>query len=127
MSSDASGWLEKARDDLDVVRRTLIPMPDVNLKAAAYHLQQAAEKSLKALHVHLGIAYPRGAGRGHDLNVLAAGIPAGHLLHAEALGLAPLTPWATAYRYPADDPALEPPPPTLTEIEANSKRHWACG
>jgi HEPN domain-containing protein len=61
MSRDASGWLEKARGDLDVVRRSLVPMPEVNLEAAAYHLQQAAEKSLKGLLVHLGLVYPRGA------------------------------------------------------------------
>ena len=64
MSQDeATSWLEKAKGDLDVVRRSLMPLPDKNLEAAAYHCQQAAEKSIKALLVHLKIAYPRGGGR----------------------------------------------------------------
>ena len=50
MSQDeATSWLEKAKGDLDVVRRSLMPLPDKNLEAAAYHCQQAAEKSIKAL------------------------------------------------------------------------------
>lgn len=62
--SDAKDWLEKGKGDLDMVRRSLIPMPEQNLEAAAYHLQQAAEKAMKALLAHLGIPYPRGGGRG---------------------------------------------------------------
>jgi hypothetical protein len=37
------------------------------------------------------------------------------------MGLIPLTPWATAYRYPADDPAAEPPLPTSAEIDDKFK------
>jgi HEPN domain-containing protein len=84
-----------------MVRRALAPMPDINLEAAAY--QQTAEKALKSLLVHLGIAYPRGRGDGHDINVIAAKIPASHTLYTDAQALVPLTPRATAYHYPADD------------------------
>ncbi len=118
MSQDeATSWLEKAKGDLDVVRRSLMPLPDKNLEAAAYHCQQAAEKSIKALLVHLKIAYPRGGGRGHDLGLAASAAPKGHKLYSEALALVPLTPWATAYRYPSDDPATAPAVPSDSDIE----------
>jgi hypothetical protein len=35
----------------------------------------------------------------------------------KALALAPLTPWATAYRYPSDDPATAPAVPSDSDIE----------
>jgi HEPN domain-containing protein len=118
MSGDeARSWLEKAKGDLDVVRRSLMLLPDKNLEAAAYHCQQAAEKSIKALLVHLNIAYPRGGGRGHDLGLAASMTPTSHGLYLEALALAPLTPWATAYRYPSDDPATAPAVPSDSDIE----------
>ena len=108
-------WLEKAAKDLDAVRRSLMPLPDQNLETAAYHTQQAAEKGVKALLTHLGIAYPRGR-QGHDLALAAAGIPASHRLAADAQALAALSPWATAWRYPADDPATAAPLPEAAEI-----------
>ncbi|GEO15785.1 HEPN domain-containing protein [Microvirga aerophila] len=64
-----------------------MPLPDQNLEMAAYHTQQAAEKGVKALLTHLGIAYARGQ-HGHDIALAAAGIPASHrLAKAQALGL----------------------------------------
>lgn len=109
-------WIDKADSDLDAVRRALIPDPDTNNEAAAYHLQQAAEKLLKALLVHEGLQYPRGSG-GHDLQMAADRLPPEHPLFADAQALAPLTPWATAYRYPSDDPMTATPLPTVAEIE----------
>jgi HEPN domain-containing protein len=120
--SDARGWIEKCRGDIDVVRRSLVPSPDPNLEAAAYHCQQAGEKAVKALLVHLGIAFPRGGGKGHDLRVLATNIPRGHALYCDAWALAHLTPWATAFRYPPDDPASSPPVPTVSSIKAELNR-----
>lgn len=117
MTASPESWLEKADNDLDAVRRALIADPDINTEAAAYHLQQAAEKVLKAALVHAGVAYPRGSA-GHDLQIAADRLPAGHPLVHAAQALAPLTPWATAYRYPNDDPMTATPLPTLAEIEA---------
>ena len=62
--SDADEMLAKARSDLDMVRRAMMPPTDQNLQQAAYHIQQAAEQALKALLIHLGIAYPEAARRG---------------------------------------------------------------
>lgn len=121
MTASVRGWIEKADSDLDAVRRALIPDPDTNSEAAAYHLQQAAEKLLKALLVHEGLQYPRGSG-GHDLQVAADRLPLDHPLFAEAQALTPLTPWATAYRYPSDDPLTATPLPTVAEIEEALER-----
>lgn len=115
--SDAMSWIDKAKIDLDVVRRSLAPMPDQNLEAAAYHCQQAAEKAIKALLVCLGIGYPRGGGKGHDLGVAVANIPPAHPQFDAACALVPLTPWATAYRYPSEDPATAPAVPRASDIE----------
>lgn len=114
--SEASGWIAKARSDLDMVGRAMTPATNQNVEQAAYHLQQAAEKTIKALLEHLGIAYPRGRG-GHDIGVAVNMIPAAHRLRTAAGALAALTPWATAYRYPHDDPVTAPAPPAPTEIE----------
>jgi len=72
-----------------------MPLPDQNLEMAAYHTQQAAEKGVKALLTHLGIAYARGR-HGHDIALAAAGIPASHRLAGDAQALGALTPWATS-------------------------------
>lgn len=117
MSATAEGWLAKADNDLDSVRRAMIADPATNNEAAAYHLQQAPEKLLKAALVHDGTAYPRGSG-GHDLQVSANRLSPGHPLFTAAQALAPYTPWATAYRYPEDDPWTATPVPTDAEIEA---------
>jgi HEPN domain-containing protein len=84
--SSATAWLEKAATDLDAVRRSLMPLPDQNLETAAYHTQQAAEKGIKALLTHLGIAYPRGR-HGHDIALAAAEVLAPHRLAGDAQAL----------------------------------------
>jgi HEPN domain-containing protein len=111
-----SDWLEKAGSDLEMVRRAMMPPPD--LAQAAYHLQRSAQKAVKALLAHLGIPYPRTGGRGHDIKLAATRIPSTHAPHADADALAGLTPWATAFRYPDDDPLLASVLPTPAEIDA---------
>lgn len=64
-----SEWLEKAREDDLVV--DLIIANGGPWAMAAYHLQQVAEKSLKALLVHRDIAPPRS----HDLGFLLGRLP----------------------------------------------------
>ncbi|HXY57754.1 MAG TPA: HEPN domain-containing protein [Methylocystis sp.] len=114
--SDAYKWVEKSRSDIDVVKRALAPNPAPNLEAAAYHCQQAAEKAVKALLVHLSVAFARGGGKGHDIRILARNIPRKHALYGAAWSLAHLTPWATVFRNPSDDPAAAPPVPSVSDI-----------
>lgn len=114
-ASDPSGWIEKARQDARSAKRLLADPAE--LEPAAYHVQQAVEKALKAALVAEGIKFPRGKGAGHNLAALAGVIPAHLPLHQQAQMLSDLTPWATAYRYPADDPFTAQSLPTKAEIE----------
>jgi HEPN domain-containing protein len=108
--------LDIAVSDIDAARRSLVPDPEPNIPAAAYHCQQAVEKLMKALLVHLALPYARGSG-GHDLRRLVAALPATHPLLNDALALVPISPWATAFRYPADDPYTAEPLPQASEVQ----------
>lgn len=114
-ASDPGDWVEKARQDARSARRLLAEPSE--LETAAYHVQQAVEKAAKAALAAKGIAYPRGKGAGHDLDTLARLLPPRDPVYPQALALSDLTPWATAYRYPADDPLTAQPLPTKQEIE----------
>lgn len=118
MTTEADAWLRKADSDLDGVRRALLPLPDPNAELAAYHCQQAAEKLVKALLIVLGIAHPRRGLAGHDIGLAAARVPEGHPLRGDAIALAALTPWATAFRYPDEDPATAAELPGASELAA---------
>ncbi len=114
-ASDPSAWIEKARQEIRSARRLLIDPPE--LEDAAYHTHQAVEKAAKAVLIASGVRYPRGKGAGHDLAILADLIPGSNPLRDQAQLLADLTPWATAFRYPADDPLTAQPPPSKSEVE----------
>lgn len=88
-ASDPSGWIEKARQDARSAKRLLADPAE--LEPAAYHVQQAVEKALKAALVAEGIKFPRGKGAGHNLAALAGLIPAHLLFHQQAQMLSDLT------------------------------------
>jgi HEPN domain-containing protein len=104
-SSDPRSWLDLAESDAAAARRLLLPPESV--RQAAYLCQQAAEKATKALLVDCGIPYPRQGGKGHDLRVLTDLLPHSDPMRNTFSDLAAITPWATAFRYPSDDPATE--------------------
>ncbi|MFQ5652798.1 MAG: HEPN domain-containing protein [bacterium] len=94
----ATGWLKKARNDLGSARRLAQP-PEPFLDTAIYHCQQAAEKALKAYLVFHDIAFERT----HNLSVLlelCVEVQAGFDEFEDQADL--LTPYATAFRYPAE-------------------------
>lgn len=102
---DPRHWLDYAARDAAAARRLLMSPP--SLAMAAYAVQQAAEKAIKALLVNLNIAYPRHGGRGHDLAALARSIPESDSMKNIFTDISDITPWATVFRYPSDDPATE--------------------
>lgn len=118
MAADlVSGWLAVVDDDLrQVVNNLKGPMPSPS--GAAYHCQQAAEKLVKAVLAKEGLAFPKT----HDIAALVGLLPDGHQLKARLQGLAKLTPYGVAYRYPAEDewelPAAETIDTWRREIEA---------
>lgn len=101
-------WLNKARHDIETARRVLYhnqPITDT----AVYHCQQAAEKALKAVLIYHG----ESVFKTHDLIALLTKC-ANHdpVFINWVETAATLTPYATAFRYPANDPD-----PSLADAE----------
>ncbi len=93
----AAGWLSKADDDLRVAK--VILSGEIGVEwAACFHAQQAAEKALKGVLVHLGIDFPKS----HSLDRLVALMPSDVAARFDVNALIELTPWAVAGRYPED-------------------------
>lgn len=102
---EARRWWAVAAEDLRVTRACLAMVPP-SLGNAAYHCQQAAEKTMKGLLVAAGVGFRKV----HDLDELAnVAAPLYPTLAADLDRCRPFTSWATEYRYPPED---ESPPPT---------------
>lgn len=82
----------------------LIDDPGIQAESVGFHVQQAAEKLLKALLALEGMDYPRS----HDLDLLVTLLAsAGLVLPNELMPILDLSPMATVYRYeelPLDEP-----------------------
>src|SRR2546427_11320999 len=88
-------FLAKAGEDESLLDAVL-PLPGVSDAIFGFHCQQAAEKLLKALLSHYGVAFSRT----HDLNQLMELLEtAGHPLPEEAHTIDELTPFAVQFRY----------------------------
>jgi HEPN domain-containing protein len=116
-SADPLAWLAVAREDALAAQRLLDDEPQC--APAAYHVQQAAEKAIKARLVQLRLGFPRGGGAGHDLSIPVGLLPATDPIRSEAARLIDLTPWSFAWRYPHDDPATAEPTPSPARIAAD--------
>jgi HEPN domain-containing protein len=103
VTPSAVAFLRAAEEDLAAARRLL---PDL-ARAAAYHLQQAAEKLAKAELAMVGtVPVPRS----HDIGYLAGLLPPDHRLAAPLAALASLTEFSVTARYPSLAGELAPPP-----------------
>lgn len=87
-------WLDDAALDLDAARRLA---DDPLNRHAAFHLQQAAEKLIKAVRLSRGLH----ATAEHNLVALVAALPETDSWRTKLAVLEPLTVYSTAYRYPA--------------------------
>ncbi len=97
LRAGAAGWLWKADDDLRVAQ--VILSGEIGVEwAACFHAQQAAEKALKGVLVHLGFDFPKS----HSLDRLVALMPGDVAERFDLDALIELTPWAVAGRYPED-------------------------
>ena len=96
-AATALSWLAKATDDLTIA--DLVLDSDVGIEwAACFHAQQAAEKAVKAVLVHVGVDFPKS----HRLDRLARLLPASSNVDFDIEALTELAPWAVAGRYPED-------------------------
>ena len=92
----ASAWLEDAEADLASARSLSLHRDEGTAPfGAAFHAQQAVEKSLKALLIWHGIEYPSR----HDLGLLVGLLPEG--TPVKDLRVAGLTVYAVDQRYVA--------------------------
>jgi HEPN domain-containing protein len=99
------GYLAAVADDLDAARRLAAPPAN---RLAAYHLQQAAEKLIKAVLVHRKV-HP---GLGHRIDVLVGMLDPSDPRQPLLDPLDRLTPYATTYRYPSPTGRLKAGPNT---------------
>lgn len=108
MTPVVTGYFRVLREDIEAARRLTEGVP----RASAFHLQQAAEKLVKALLSAEGIH----VGTAHDIGELVGRLPDGHEWKADLAELDYLSRFATAYRYPSPSGRVAPPPPP-TELE----------
>ena len=103
-------WLHHVEADLDAAW-TCARGPRARPDRAAYLLQQAAEKLVKAVLVSLEIDPPRA----HDIGEIIAELRPDAPFRERLAALSDLTPYATAFRYPT--PQEPPPLPSLEWID----------
>ena len=107
---EARRWLAIVEEDIDVA---IAAAGLLRLGASAYHVQQAAEKLLKALLVLAAEPFRRT----HDLDDLASRLlPVYPQFEMQAGAVRHLSIWGIAYRYPGLEDAPEPLP-ELEELE----------
>lgn len=106
--AEVKRWLVKARHDWSVAKKILAPDGE-ELDVAAFHCQQAVEKTLKAYLVSRAIAFEKI----HDLRRLldyCVGSDSAFDILRDAAE--PLTLYAVAFRYPG------PAEPSREEVDA---------
>src|SRR3989442_5493406 len=100
MPGSSGDWLRYAKADLALAR---VPLPQGGLyELLCFHAQQAAEKSVKAVLLHYGIAPPRT----HNLERLIDLLPTCIARTTVLSQSARLTVYGTAARYPSDAEAV---------------------
>ncbi len=102
MNPVVEGYFRALDEDLAAARLLMGSVP----RASAFHLQQAAEKLVKAILSAEAIH----AGAGHNIGQLVALLPGGHEWKADLVELDYLSQFATTFRYPSEAGTLKPAP-----------------
>ncbi len=89
-----AAYLDDVDGELDAATRLAEDPPS---RFAAFHVQQAGEKLIKAVRLHRG-RYPTAD---HNLAALLEDLPADDPWRVKLTPLGPLSAYATAYRYPS--------------------------
>jgi len=116
---DPEEWLNRAKSNLIRARQN---HPDVYLEDLCFDAQQAAEKAIKAILIHLNVDFPYT----HDLMTLLTRVAeAGKSVPDEIKEAAMLTDYAAESRYPS--PAESVTNEEYEEAVATAKRvvNWA--
>jgi HEPN domain-containing protein len=110
MDRKAAAFIALAREDLAAAGRLRRDLP----RQAAFHVEQAAEKLIKAVLTTEGRTYPA---THHQLGQLAALLPPDHAWRADLAALDKHTSAATALCYPSPGGHLPAPPDPATLAE----------
>jgi len=86
-------WLRHAKSDLALARQA--PSGDVLAETLCFHAQQAVEKSIKAVLISVGIAFPKA----HSIERLVGMLPTAVSRGPDLLAAEWLTVYATILRY----------------------------
>ncbi len=113
MSGHVSSYISLAKEDLAVATKLMADHP----RHAAFNIEQAAEKLLKAVLTAEGIRFPTSH---HQLGALAALLPADHLWRADLMAFDDFTSYATALRYQKPGGGLPADPE-----DADLRQGWA--
>ena len=89
-----AAYLDDVDLEIDAARRLVADPPN---RFAAFHLQQASEKLVKAVRLSRGLRVTAD----HDLESLVAELPQDDPWRAKLRVLEPLSAYATTYRYPS--------------------------
>jgi HEPN domain-containing protein len=89
-----AAYLDDVDLELDAARRLVADPPN---RFAAFHLQQASEKLVKAVRLSRGLRVTAD----HDLEALVDELPHDDSWRAKLRVLEPLSAYATTYRYPS--------------------------
>ncbi len=102
MTPVVAGYFQVLREDLAAARQLFAGVP----RAAAFHLQQGAEKLVKAIlsaeDTHVGAE--------HDIGQLIGKLPDGHDWRLDLTELSYLSRFATAFRFPSPSGRIAPAP-----------------
>jgi HEPN domain-containing protein len=117
VNQKSASFIALAKDDLAAARQLLTNLPGI----AAFHIEQAAEKLLKAVLSTEDITF---SASHHQLGQLAEQLPLNHLWRADLMALDKYTSYATATRYPRPGGGMPRTPSqqdlqqALTEVES---------
>lgn len=114
-------WLRVADHDLRAVRNNLYG-PEPSTFAAAYHVQQAAEKVVKAVLAALSHDVPRT----HDIAALMARVPEDLPLRHHLESLERFSIYAVLYRYPQETVVDDPTPEEVEERPGRGRLRAGC-
>jgi HEPN domain-containing protein len=89
-----AAYLDDVELDVDAAKRLIAEPPN---RLAAFHLQQAAEKLIKAVRLVRGLRVTAE----HNLELLINELPRDDSWRGKLAILEPLSSYATAYRYPS--------------------------
>lgn len=115
-------WLRYARSDLDMA--TAAPWGHVLLETLAYHAQQAAEKALKAVLLHVGHEAPPHT---HNLARLVHALSPHVEVPLSPAAIEGLTRYAVLTRYPADVGEIDDAEWRRAVADARTVVAWAEG